>query len=207
MKKSYLNQILSRCRSYFLLFATVLSVSFTSLAQKATVINSTNDEFLLSNKAVKFSPDAFMISGYFHHNKIINRTKVLREMAECYLNVADAADPQNFSLCEKLGLSVLVSKGPHLSGNDWQKLSVKEIDDYVRLMVKKGGKSKSIIGYYICDEPSALAFPALSKAVEAVKKYAPGKLAYITLFPNYATRWKLEQGKSSCGKKTKTINL
>lgn len=30
-------------------------------------------------------------------------------------------------------------------------------------------------------------FPALAKAVRAVRKYAPGKLAYINLFPNYAT--------------------
>ena len=37
------------------------------------------------------------------------------------------------------------------------------------------------------DEPGAPAFPALAKAVAAVKKYAPGKLAYINLFPSYAT--------------------
>src|ERR1700722_8773820 len=37
------------------------------------------------------------------------------------------------------------------------------------------------------DELGAGDFPALAKAVAAVKKYAPGKLAYINLFPDYAT--------------------
>ena len=30
-------------------------------------------------------------------------------------------------------------------------------------------------------------FPALDKAVAAVRTFAPGKLAYINLFPDYAT--------------------
>ena len=204
MEKNNLNRVLSRMISSALYFV-VLSVNFTSLAQTPAALNSADNEFSSSKEL--FSPDAFMISGYFHHNKIINRTKALQQMAECYLNVADAAEPQNFSLCEKLGLSVIVSKGPHLSGNDWQKLLDKEIDEYVRLMVKKGGKSKSIIGYYICDEPSVLAFPALSKAVAAIKKYAPGKLAYINLYPNYATLWKIDQVKIQLGTKTYTEYL
>jgi len=155
----------------------------------------------------RFSPNAFLISGYFHHNKITDRKKALQRMAECHLNVADAADPQNYSLCKKLGLSVFVSKGPHLTGEDWRKMSDQEIDAYVKNMVKKGGKSKSIIGYYICDEPSALAFPSLAKAVAAVKKYAPGKIAYINLYPNYATLWKLDQIKSQLGTKSYTEYL
>lgn len=155
----------------------------------------------------KFSPQAFLISGYYHHNKINNRDKALRQMAECYLNMADASDHQNYNLCEKLGLSVFASKGPHLNGGDWMKLSDQEIDAYVKDMVKKGGKSKSIIGYYICDEPSALAFPKLAKAVEAVNKYAPGKIAYINLYPNYATLWQLDQIKSQLGTKSYTEYL
>src|SRR5258707_3301441 len=43
------------------------------------------------------------------------------------------------------------------------------------------------MGYFIMDEPGVSDFPALAKAVAAVKKYAPGKLAYINLFPDYAT--------------------
>jgi hypothetical protein len=43
------------------------------------------------------------------------------------------------------------------------------------------------MGYFITDEPGVGEFPALAKAVAVVKKYAPGKLAYINLFPDYAT--------------------
>jgi hypothetical protein len=37
------------------------------------------------------------------------------------------------------------------------------------------------------DEPGVTSFPLLGKIVAAVKKHAPGKLAYINLFPSYAT--------------------
>jgi hypothetical protein len=43
------------------------------------------------------------------------------------------------------------------------------------------------MGYFLTDEPGVLDFPALAKAVAAVKKLAPSKLAYINLFPDYAT--------------------
>ena len=154
------------------------------------------------NKTSKFSPDAFIISGDFHLNKIINRKKGLKGMSACHLNLADAADPQNYSLCKKLGLSVIVSKAPPLSPSAWMKFSDQEIDDYIKKMVNKAGHHKAIIGYYLCDEPSALAFPALAKAVAAVKKYAPGKLAVINLYPNYATICKMNKTKSQLGTKT-----
>jgi hypothetical protein len=48
-------------------------------------------------------------------------------------------------------------------------------------------QSDAVLGYFICDEPGVQEFPALGKAVAAVKRFAPGKLAYINLFPNYAT--------------------
>jgi hypothetical protein len=43
------------------------------------------------------------------------------------------------------------------------------------------------MGYFLLDEPGVKDFPALAQAVAAVKKYAPGKIAYINLFPDYAT--------------------
>jgi hypothetical protein len=54
-------------------------------------------------------------------------------------------------------------------------------------MVHAAGSSAAIKGYFLMDEPGVADFPALGKAVAAVKKYAPGKLAYINLFPDYAT--------------------
>lgn len=196
-----------------LLLVIVLLIVVDSFAQKTmtdaeNMATVNNDELLIGkSKLIKFAPDAFMIGRDFHHNKFINREKGLQGMAECHFTVADAADPQNYSLCEKLGLSVIVSEGPHLTGTEWLKLSDDQIDIYIKNMIKKAGHSKAIIGYHICDEPSALAFPALAKAVAAVKKYAPGKLAAINLYPNYATIWQMDQIKTQLGTKTYTEYL
>lgn len=153
------------------------------------------------------SVDAFVIGRDFHHNKFIDRKRGLQGMADCYFTMADAANPQNMQLCEKLGLGVVVSEEPHLTGPEWSKMTDEEIDRYIKNMVKKAGKSKAIIGYHICDEPSALDFPALGKAVAAIKKYAPGKLAAINLYPNYATLWQMNQIKSQLGTKSYTEYL
>ncbi|HWB91493.1 MAG TPA: hypothetical protein VG605_06555, partial [Puia sp.] len=55
-----------------------------------------------------FDPEAFQILQDFHHNKIANQQKGLRGMAECHFTVANCADPQDYALCEKLGLAVVV---------------------------------------------------------------------------------------------------
>lgn len=178
---------------FFMLF---LFAAFFSFAQKKGARESPH-----------FNPGNFQILQDFHHNKIADQQKGLRGMADCHFTVANCADPQDFSLCEKLGLAVVVSKGPHLEGKDWMKMSDEEIDSYVKDLVAKGGKSKSIIGYHICDEPSSVAFPALAKAVAAVKKYAPGKFAYINLYPSYATLWTMDKVRSQLGTKTYTEYL
>lgn len=42
-------------------------------------------------------------------------------------------------------------------------------------------------GYSVVDEPSASAFGELRKTVDAIRKHRPGRLAYINLFPDYAS--------------------
>ncbi|MBO7678235.1 MAG: hypothetical protein J6S75_01055, partial [Thermoguttaceae bacterium] len=62
-----------------------------------------------------------------------------------------------------------------------------EVDAFVKEKVAGTKDDPEVLGYYIVDEPGAKKFPALAMFVAAVKKYAPGKLAYINLFPSYAT--------------------
>jgi len=209
MKRTFTGGLIN-CKYYLLLAA--LTFSAASFAQQTNIenvsANNSVDELGIGKtKSQKFATDAFLIGRDYHHNKFVDREKGLKGMADCNFTIADAADPQNYSLCEKLGLSVIVSEGPHLTGKEWMKMSDEEIDAYIKNMIKKAGKSKSIIGYHICDEPSSLAFPQLAKAVAAVKKYAPGKLAAINLYPNYATIWELDQLKSQLGTKTYTEYL
>ncbi len=94
--------------------------------------------------------------------------------------------------CEKLHLGAIVvpddddTSSPSYA-REWKKLSDEAIERRIKQIIRAAGKSPAIKGYFIMDEPGVVDFPALGKAVAAVKKYAPGKLAYINLFPNYAT--------------------
>lgn len=115
-------------------------------------------------------------------------TNGLDSIAACGFTMAGFVQPEDLPECEKLGLkAILAPKGKLLNKNDWRKMSDAEIDAYVRQVVESGKNSPAVIGYFIVDEPGAPAFPALAKAVAAVRRYAPGKLAYINLFPGYAT--------------------
>ena len=113
----------------------------------------------------------------------------LESIADCNFTFAGFVSPQDLPLCEKLGLAAIMAptKGDEPWFGKWREMSDEEIDQTVKEMVEKAGDSKAVLGYFIMDEPGAPAFPALAKAVAAVKKYAPGKLAYINLFPSYAT--------------------
>ncbi len=116
----------------------------------------------------------------------------LESIAECNFNMAGFVFPKDLPKCEKLGLGALVL--PSEAGftsfaytRQWQTLSDEEIERRVKAMIDAAGNSPAIVGFFIMDEPGAKDFPALGKAVAAVKKYAPGKLAYINLYPDYAT--------------------
>ena len=116
----------------------------------------------------------------------------LESIAECNFNMAGFVFPKDLPRCEKLGLgAVILPSEPAFTSFaytcQWAELSDAEIDRRVKAMVEAAGASPAIAGYFITDEPNVKLFPALGKAVAAVKRYAPGKLAYITLYPNYAT--------------------
>ncbi|HWX18378.1 MAG TPA: hypothetical protein VN578_00600 [Candidatus Binatia bacterium] len=116
----------------------------------------------------------------------------LESIAECHFNMAGFVRPKHLPKCRKLGLGAfLLPSGdgvlPLKYQSEWKNLADEEINSRIRAMVKAGGSNIALRGYFIMDEPGLSDFPALGKAVAAVKKYAPGKLAYINLFPDYAT--------------------
>lgn len=188
-----------------LLLATALLLFMSSFAQISSDGRLIDDDGILLVRQKPFDVKGFVIGRDFHENKFKDQDQGLKGMADCYFNISDASDAkkQNINLCKKLSLGVVISaEGKHLTGGDWMKMSDQQIDEYVKKMVKDAGKSKTIIGYHICDEPSSHAFPKLAVAVAAVRKYAPGKLATINLYPNYATLWTLDQVKSQLGTKT-----
>ena len=116
----------------------------------------------------------------------------LESIAQCHFNLGGFVRTEDLRQCRDLGLGALLLPPPEAGlplryQRRWKELSDDEIDRRVRAMVKYAGRSPAVKGYFIMDEPGVADFPALGKAVTAVKKYAPGKLAYINLFPDYAT--------------------
>ena len=62
-----------------------------------------------------------------------------------------------------------------------------EIRRRVNALVKQVKGHEAIFGYYLRDEPGAAAYPGLGRWVAAYREADPDALAYINLFPNYAS--------------------
>ncbi len=142
-------------------------------------------------------PDFFPIlpwSPYHGWSKplVERRQNGLESIAECGFNMAGFVLPKDLSRCKKLGLGAIMlpAEDAYTSMEylrAWRTLSDAEIERRVKAMVRAAGSSPAVKGFFIMDEPGVRDFPGLAKAVAAVKKHAPGKLAYINLYPDYAT--------------------
>ncbi|HZZ43521.1 MAG TPA: hypothetical protein VFE58_11335 [Tepidisphaeraceae bacterium] len=106
-------------------------------------------------------------------------------LKDCGFNTVGFARPEHLAEVEKLGMKCILA--PQAFPTAWRKMSDEEIFKAVKGLVEEGEKSSAVVGYFLADEPGEPDFAGLRKAVAAVKKLAPGKLAYINLFPNYAT--------------------
>lgn len=106
-------------------------------------------------------------------------------LVDCGFNVVGFVAPEDLPRCEELGVKAILFRP--VGKKPWHKMSDEEIDREVQEMVAQGGSSPALLGYFIQDEPGTQYFAALAKAVAAVKRHAPGKLAYINLYPSYAT--------------------
>jgi len=98
--------------------------------------------------------------------------------------------PDQVAAVQKAGLRALVGRPSDLAVH-WRALSDREIAARVRRLVHASGTSPAVLGYFLADEPGTADFSALGKAVAAVQRLAPGKLAYVNLLPSYATRSQL----------------
>jgi len=113
----------------------------------------------------------------------------LESIAACNFTIGGFIQTEDLPACEATGMSALYYDPVfcHRAQPAWNSLSQAEIDEVIRGWMANGGDSPSVYGFYIYDEPGATAFPGLARAVDAVRRLAPNKLAYINLFPNYAT--------------------
>lgn len=113
----------------------------------------------------------------------------LQSVAACDFTVAGFVELDQLPRCEKLGLKAIITRAREASPGrtKWFGSTDAEIDAAVKARVAGSAGSDTVLGYFIIDEPGVREFPDLAKAVSAVRKYAPGKLSYINLYPGYAT--------------------
>lgn len=68
-----------------------------------------------------------------------------------------------------------------------QKYDLKAIVARAGLPADKLPTGPACWGYHLVDEPATPAFPGIRKDVDEIRKARPGKLAYVNLFPDYAS--------------------
>ena len=119
---------------------------------------------------------------------------MLGGMAQCALTMPGFISPQQLPLTEKYGFKTIIQYYEDLEeqiqkigGSDFANLTDEQADTLAREMTADTKDNPNVLGYYLCDEPGADQFPGLARLTAAIKKYAPGKLAYINLFPTYAS--------------------
>ncbi|HVT29017.1 MAG TPA: hypothetical protein VHE81_13460 [Lacipirellulaceae bacterium] len=116
-----------------------------------------------------------------------DRVHGLASLAECNFTYGGFPRAADLSACEKLGLKAIVMPDPSLGLTVPKQLSDAEIEKSVTKLVKATNDSPACVGYFLRDEPGASQFAYLGKIVAAIRRHAPSKLAYINLFPSYAT--------------------
>jgi hypothetical protein len=111
---------------------------------------------------------------------------VYQMMHDCGLTVAGFVPPKDLDLCQAAGLKAIVSDS-RSSGYDWKKVDEQVARQNITSLVAEVGKHPALFGFYLVDEPNAAWFPGLGKVASLIHQQAPGKWAYINLFPNYAS--------------------
>jgi hypothetical protein len=114
----------------------------------------------------------------------------IQSLRACGFDTVAFVRPDQLEEVERAGMRALVGRASDLRLN-WREMSGEAIFEHVKKLVDESGESEALIGFFIADEPRAAEFPALRKAVAAVRRLAPGKLAYVNLYPSYASRAQL----------------
>ena len=124
----------------------------------------------LCAEPARFVQDRFAIGFWVPPRTTQNLPERYREIRDAHFNLvigtAGFTAEEQLRVCEPLGLKVLV-----------------DAEDPSKPLPE----SPACWGYSLADEPGTAAFPSLASRVATLRTQRPGRLAYINLFPNYAT--------------------
>jgi enterochelin esterase-like enzyme len=112
---------------------------------------------------------------------------VAQQMAEGGFNLVWCANERELDVAQRHGLRGQLSDGL---------LSPASLDDpkhceQLDALIARVSKHPAFYSYYLIDEPNASQFPAFGKLVAYLRQRDPLHLAYINLFPTYATNEQL----------------
>ncbi len=137
-----------------------------------------------------FKQDQFVISFWVDPPADEQMDKRYKEIADAHFNLVlggfgaktEVNVNRQLDLCEKYGMKAIVSLPGYVKGaiaGGEAAADVKRHESFP--------DHKACWGYMLRDEPSAEDFPNLSYMVDYLRENRPGKLAYMNLFPNYAS--------------------
>ena len=112
---------------------------------------------------------------------------VARQMAEGGFNLVWCGSEKELDIAHDHGLRGQLTDGL---------LTPASLDDPKRheqldALIARVSKHPALYSYHLIDEPNAAQFPALGKLVAYLRQRDPAHLAYINLFPTYATNQQL----------------
>ncbi len=120
--------------------------------------------------SARFVQDRIAIGLWVPPQTSENLEQRYQEIADAHFTVVIGTAGTNaagqLALCHKVGLKALVDGSPAPAALP---------------------ESPACWGYLLTDEPSASAFPALAERARAIRQARPGRLAYVNLYPNYAS--------------------
>lgn len=137
-----------------------------------------------AQKDTRLKPSEFTILPW---GTTVGDQSTFNDIHACGFNLAGFVRVDDLQKVSKAGLQCLVTDQTTHAGDAETQLDQTEIDTRVQALVKRVAGNQAVYGYYLRDEPGADVFPGLGRWAAAVGKTAPGALAYINLFPNYAS--------------------
>jgi hypothetical protein len=145
-----------------------------------------------AGSGAEVSPDRFLLSFWCAPPADHLSATTVKQIADAGFNVIfppcsgamdTAGNRALLDLAHREGLKVLVSDA---------RLSTLPISSETAAAVARDYASHpALYGYFITDEPSAKGFAPLAASVKALRRADPHHLAYINLFPNYASEVQL----------------
>lgn len=145
---------------------------------------------IIATAAAAWQPQEFVIGGWAGPPPSHNTLETWQRVADCNFTFCGVRGgysvEQNrtmLDLCQQAGTrALLVDSRIHwgmVRDDDWR--------DTVSAIVADYGSHRALYGYYLRDEPSYQYFEALGAISQEFARQDPEHLAYINLFPTYAS--------------------